>query len=255
MKTEELLDRLELLYPSNLLLADLRKAVLNEDRFALFRVIKHINDTPLTEAIRKFEKLETFDTDSLSRGQIKSKKWLIDELEKLDLNLGTVFLCAGWYATLAAMLFESTCKIEKIRSFDVDPTCVDVADTINANNFKNSWRFKAILEDIHKINYSEHSWSSWSNANNRMSYPIVDIPTTIINTSCEHIEKFSNWFNSIPSGKIVILQTNNYFEIADHINCSSSLEEFATSTPMTEVLYQGELQLPKYNRFMRIGIK
>jgi hypothetical protein len=255
MKTEELLDRLELLYPYNSLVSDLRKAVLNDDRFALFRLIKHINDTPLTEAIRKFEKLETFDTDALSRGQIKSKKWLITELEKLDLNLGTVFLCAGWYATLAAMLFESTCKIEKIRSFDVDSTCVDVADAINANNFKNGWRFKAISEDIHKINYREHSWSSWSNTNNRMSYPIVDIPTTIINTSCEHIENFNLWYDSIPLGKIIILQTNNYFEIEDHVNCSEDLDKFANQTPMSTVLYQGELELPKYKRFMRIGIK
>jgi hypothetical protein len=255
MNTEELLDRLELLYPENNLILDLRKVILNDDRFAMFRLVKHLNDTPLTEALRKVEHLENFDKDAFSRGQIKSKKWLIDELVKLDLDLGTVFLCAGWYATLAAMLFESPCKIEKIRSFDGDPACVDVADTINASYFKNSWRFTAISEDIHNINYSEHSWAAWSNTNNRMSYPIVDIPTTIINTSCEHIENFNLWYNRIPLGKIVILQTNNYFEIADHINCSSSLEEFATSTPMTEVLYQGELQLPKYNRFMRIGIK
>jgi hypothetical protein len=193
--------------------------------------------------------------DAFSWGQLKSKRWLINELEKLDLDLGTVFLCAGWYATLAAMLFESTCKIEKIRSFDVDSTCVDVADTINANNFKNSWKFKAILEDIHKINYSEHSWSSWSNTNNRMSYPVVDIPTTIINTSCEHIENFNLWYDKIPAGKIVVLQTNNYFEIEDHINCSTSLEDFATTTPMTVELFLGELVLEKYTRYMRIGIK
>jgi hypothetical protein len=252
MKTEELLDRLELLYPSNLLLSDLRKAVLNEDRFALFRVIKHINDTPLTEAIRKFEKLETFDTDSLSRGQIKSKKWLVDELEKLDLNLGTVFLCAGWYATLAAMLFESTCKIEKIRSFDVDPTCVDVADTVNRSMVLDNWKFKASTMNIQEMSYPLTYITLRSN---NTEVELLDNPTTIINTSCEHIENFNLWYNRIPLGKIVILQTNNYFEIADHINCSSSLEEFATSTPMTEVLYQGELQLPKYNRFMRIGIK
>ena len=29
------------------------------------------------------------------------------EVEKIGMHLGTVFLCAGWYGTLATMLFES----------------------------------------------------------------------------------------------------------------------------------------------------
>ena len=43
-----------------------------------------------------------YDIDCLSRGQLKSKKWLIDNLKELNLDLGTVFLCAGWYATLVS---------------------------------------------------------------------------------------------------------------------------------------------------------
>ena len=38
----------------------------------------------------------------MSRGQLKSKKWLVDELKKLDLKLGTMFLCAGWYASIVS---------------------------------------------------------------------------------------------------------------------------------------------------------
>jgi hypothetical protein len=58
--------------------------------------------------------------DSVSDGQISSKLWLINELEKLDIDLGTIFLCAGWYATLAYMLLESNCKIDKIRRTESD---------------------------------------------------------------------------------------------------------------------------------------
>lgn len=255
MKTNELLDRLELLYPDNTLLSDLRKALVDDNRYSLFRLIKNLNDTNLVEAIRKLDQNNEFNSDAFSRGQIKSKAWLVKELENLDLNLGIVFLCAGWYATLAAMLFESKCKIDKIRSFDTDKSCESIADSVNAHEFKNNWKFKAITENIHNIDYFSHTWSSWSNANNRMSYPITDIPDTIINTSCEHIENFKSWYDKIPSGKLIVLQTNNYFEIEDHVNCSNSLEEFATNTPMSEVLYQGELQLPKYIRYMRIGIR
>lgn len=227
-----------------------------QDDKDLFGRLFVLTNNSLFHQLRNAASLDNVNlNDVFSWGQLKSKRWLVNELEKLDIDFGTVFLCAGWYATLAAMLFESQCKIDKIRSFDIDESCADIADTINAVNFKNNWRFKAITEDIQNINYSEHTWSSWSKSNNRMSYPITDTPNTIINTSCEHIENFADWYEKIPQGKIVVLQTNDYFEITDHINCSESLEQFAQSSPMTTVLYQGELELPKYKRFMRIGIK
>ena len=53
----------------------------------------------------------------------------------------------------------------------------------------------------------------------------------------------------------MILQSNNYFEIDEHVNCSESLDAFAKQTPMSQVLYQGELELEKYTRYMRIGYK
>lgn len=255
MKTDELLDRLELLYPNNELLIDLRKAILDDNRYSLYRLIKHMNDTSMVEAIRKLENSEDFNQDAFSRGQIKSKLWLVETLEKLNLDLGTVFLCAGWYATLAAMLFESQCKIDKIRSFDIDDKCLEVADMVNKSHVSSNWKFKAITQNILDIDYNCHRWQTWSKANNRLSYPIEDVPTTIINTSCEHIEDFDSWYNKIPPGKILVLQTNNYFEIEDHINCSESLELFAASTPMSQELFSGELNLAKYTRYMRIGIR
>ena len=52
-----------------------------------------------------------------------------------------------------------------------------------------------------------------------------------------------------------MLQTNNFFEIEEHVNCVKDLHQFSLASPMTEVLYEGELQLEKYCRYMRIGIK
>lgn len=252
MNTEEILDRLELLYPDNKLVSDLRKSILNDDRFALFRVIKHLNDTPLTESLRKVEGLDGFDKDAFSRGQVKSKKWLVDELEKLDVDLGTVFLCAGWYATLAAMLFESRCKIKKIRSFDIDENCLAIADIVNKKYIQEDWKFKASILDIHKITYPLTYTTARAD---KSTVDLIDDPDTIINTSCEHIENFKEWYDNIPAGKLVILQTNDYFEVDDHINCSKSLKHFGRDTPMQTVLYEGELELPDYTRFMRIGYK
>jgi hypothetical protein len=252
MNTEELLDRLELLYPDNNLIVDLRKSILSDDRFALFRLIKHLSDTPLVEALRKIDRIEEFDNDAFSRGQIKSKKWIIKELEKLNVELGTVFLCAGWYATLAAMLFESNCKIEKIRSFDIDENCLTIANTVNKKYILEDWKFKATTYDIHKMTYplvydtlrADHSVVT-----------LTDNPDTIINTSCEHIRNFKDWYDKIPDGKLLVMQNNNYRDIEDHVNCAESLEDFAKQTPMTQVLYEGELQLIDYTRYMRIGYK
>ena len=194
-------------------------------------------------------------SDALSWGQLKSKRWLVSKLEELDIPLGTVFLCAGWYATLASMLFQSKCAVDKIRSFDIDESCLEIADTINREQVKKDWQFKAVTQDIMDINYETHVWQTWSKANNRMSREITDKPNTIINTSCEHIENFSKWYDSIPAGMLVCLQSNNFFEVDEHVNCVKNPIEFSQQSPMTNCLYSGVLELPKYTRFMRIGLK
>ena len=189
----------------------------------------------------------------MSRGQIKSKLWLIEELKKLDLNLGTIFLCGGWYATLATMIFENDLDVKKIRSFDLDNNCWKIAEIFNKPWVMKDWQFKSCTQDIHDINYSTHVYNVYRS--NGSTCELTDSPDTVINTSCEHIENFKSWYEKIPSGKIVILQTNNYFDLPEHINCSKTIDDFADQTPMTEVLYSGELFLEKYSRFMRIGIK
>ncbi len=280
LQTFELLDRFELLYPTNMKLSDLRRSYIDKDLNSIFRLVNDQNkedlrkliledntwklwpildeyvDTQFVAAFKSFFVNDTtINNDCFSRGQISSKLWLIKELKKVRKELGTVYLCAGWYATLATMLFENGFKVDKVRSFDIDPSCVDVAEVFNKPWFVENWRFKALTENIYNIDYNEHTWQYWSNLNNRMSYPITDIPDTIINTSTEHLEKFAEWYDKIPNGKLVILQNNNYFEIDDHVNCSTSLEEFSNKAPMSEILYEGELELPKYKRFMKIGIK
>jgi hypothetical protein len=235
---------------------DLRKLILEDNTWKLWPILDSYVDTQFTSAFKSFFINNTvIDTDCFSRGQLQSKQWLVTELGNLDVQLGTVFLCAGWYATLATMLFESDIKVDKVRSFDIDPTCVDIAETFNKPWFMEQWRFKSITQDIMDIDYNEHMWQFWSNANNRMSYPITDSPDTIINTSCEHIENFAEWYAKIPDGKLVILQSNNFFDVQEHINCVKDITEFSNMAPMSNTLYAGDLDLPKYKRFMLIGYK
>lgn len=192
-------------------------------------------------------------SDALSWGQLKSKRWLVDELEKTDVPLGIVFLCAGWYGTLAHMLFDSSCSINKIRSFDIDDSCASIAETVNRNYTKKDWRFKATTKDIHNIEYINYNYET--KRFDGTVCEITDTADTVINTSCEHIENFNDWYSKIPSGVLICLQSNNYFQVKDHVNCVNNPLEFAEQSPMKDCLYSGSLELPKYNRFMRIGYK
>ena len=76
---------------------------------------------------------------------------------------------------------------------------------------KDKWKFKAITQDIHNINYAGHRYTTYrANGEEQILY---NEPDTIINTSCEHIKDFNAWYNSIPDGKLVILQSNDFFEL------------------------------------------
>jgi len=287
MEINELLDRFEILYPTHESISDLRRAYTDKDLRSLFRIVNDSNkdslrklimednkwklwplldecvETQFTKAFKSFfvNDTEIWD-DCFSRGQLQSKLWLVEELEKLKLEIGTVFLCAGWYATLATMLFESKIKVDKIRSFDIDSTCVNIAEVFNKPWVEDNWRFKASTVDIMDFEWSDSPAPSDGTLGNfyymtsgadKKTIQMKDNPDTIINTSCEHIENFKKWYAKIPKGKLVILQNNNYVDIEEHVNCVSNINEFIKQAPMTHLMYSGTALLPKYKRFMLIG--
>lgn len=191
--------------------------------------------------------------DAFSYGQLKSKHWIIEELEAMrNPYLGIVFNLCGWYGLLPAMMFNARIKVKKIRSFDIDESCWMIADQMNKTHIQDEWRFKAITEDINNINFEKHTWSGWSNV--AMDYiSVTESPDTIINTSCEHTN--DEWYKKIPYGKIVILQSNDYWSGEKHVNCCFDYNDFSNRYPMVEVWYHGQRAFEKYTRFMKIGIK
>ncbi len=238
------------------LIDELRKSVLEENQYSILRLLEfYVNKkslTTLTKTIKNFPKSNI--KDAYSRGQLHSKKWLVSEVEKIGMHLGTVFLCAGWYGTLATMFFESEkIHLDKIRSFDIDPTCWRIAESINKPWVMSEWKFKATTQDIHSINFNEYTYKTLRS--DKTERELFDKPNTVINTSCEHIENWQEWWNKIPNGKLCILQSNDYFELPEHINCVKDVSNFKSIAPMATYLYTGELMLGKYTRYMLIGIK
>lgn len=193
--------------------------------------------------------------DAFAKGQIESKFWLVDELIKLNLHLGTVFVLGGWYGILPAIMFESDDMFfNKIRSFDIDESCAVIAETMNRDPYVlEGWQFKATTADMYELDYDVTNYVT--KRINGTEVALQDCPDTIINTSCEHLKKFSYWWNKIPSGKLVVLQSNNFFDDEEHVNCVNDLDEFKKQTQLNQILFEGSLDLEKYTRFMLIGLR
>ncbi len=207
-------------------------------------------------------------TDALSIGQIKSKSWLIAQLhyqtgEGYLPGDGMVWILGGWYGTLAAMMFEPCSYINvfsanfhnmKIRSFDIDPECAVIADSINKSPWvMDNWQFKATTKDMNQINYNGYQYSTLRADGSPVE--LYETPDVIINTSCEHLLNFQYWWDLIPEGMLCALQSNNFHGEEGHVNCIESLNEFELDASFSKILYSGELEFEKYTRYMIIGEK
>lgn len=190
--------------------------------------------------------------DAFSQGQLDSKSWLIDTVADLGLVLGRTWTLCGWYGTLAYLMFlrKSELKFSSIRSFDIDPTCALLADTLNRPNVIDGWKFKATTADVNDLRYDNHKFTTVKYDGTKQE--VMESADTIINTSCDHMNN-QKWFNSIPAGKLVILQNNDFSGHDDHVNTVSSIDQFKSKYPMKEYLYEGELNCMVYRRFMLIG--
>ena len=172
--------------------------------------------------------------DAFWSGQLKSKEWLID---KISLYLGfetTIDIHGGWVGVLASMLFQTYPYIGFIRNIDIDPECESIATNMNKLE-EMQQRFLAVTSNMCDIESK------------------ADV---IINTSCEHItqNQYKLWVEKLPKESLIVLQSNNY-NIPEHIRIANSLDEFKNQCKLSEIYFEGELQLPKYKRFMVIGAR
>jgi hypothetical protein len=90
--------------------------------------------------------------DFLSRGQVKSKLWMADELKKIvDGPLGNVVFYGGWYNFMAHFLF-SEFEVSKITSIDLDENAVNLCKQLYRAEV-NQERFQAIRSNVNKIEW------------------------------------------------------------------------------------------------------
>ncbi len=192
--------------------------------------------------------------EHFSRGQMKSKCWMVEQLSEIyqDQYLGTVAHYGGWYATVAQNIFEQF-RVKNYYNLEVDPGCIDISDDFNYEQTV-GWKFKSTVQDVNDIVWKDNNSFDIKikNLDNNMVTANVK-PDLIINTSCEHMNE--DWYNAIPTGTVVCLQTNDYFDNPQHVNCCRDLADAIAKYPMTEIYYSGEIDTQMYKRFMIIGEK
>lgn len=174
--------------------------------------------------------------ESFWKGQVNSKVWLIDNLEKFLFpnTRNNIVIHGGWNGVLASLLFNSNIGVKHITSLDIDPECEKIARTINRRQDLEG-RFTTVTADM-------------------CSY-LYDADITI-NTSCEHItqEQYNQWLTNVPRHSLIVVQSNNYRDLQEHVNCSDTLQEFEQKSNL-KIIFSDTLALQKYNRFMIIGYK
>jgi hypothetical protein len=195
--------------------------------------------------------------DAFSRSQIKSKFWLVKELAKIQKSYGNVLLLAGWFGQTKS-IYEKFLTYQKMRIADLDKQSCEISDYVfNLSNLENH-KVKSIVADINNLTLHKngYEWLVENFKEPEKNYNEKFLPDLIINTSAEHMTE--DWFHQIrfkklDSNPIVAIQSNNMFDIEEHVNCVHSVEHMKKKFPMREVLYEGELQLKGYKRVMLIG--
>jgi len=244
------------------LIATLLRKYMKEDRF-ITNICQFVNYWAVGDNAAEMPDMNDF----LSRGQVRSKLWLISELAKVvEGPLGNVVFYGGWYNFLAHILYDQF-DISKVYSLDLDEKVIEPSKRLYPEEVSVG-TFLPIATDVNKIKWNGKSMLTFST---ELEQKHIDsgkiLPQDIkdnsfidrgnihivINTSCEHMN--NTWFNNLPTGTFVILQTNDYFDNPQHSNCCKDLEDAKAKYPMQSIMYEGELDTQLYNRFMLIGVK
>ena len=190
-----------------------------------FKLVEYIYDNQ----IQDLELFRIRDVgNGLAESHWKSKQWLVDELTEFLYN-EDVHIAAGWLGLTGYLLRKEFPNI-KITSSDIDPGCKIMGKFLFDNI-----EFKT-LDAVLDVN-------------------LIKDCQVYINTSIEHIkQEYVNLiFSKLNKGTIFAIQSNNYYKVADHINCSDSLDDFKSTIQFKELLYANKMQFADYDRYMIIG--
>lgn len=236
--------------------------ITNQDGMIEFiSILRKFAPNPVFDIFHKYYRWK-FDSSSLcdafSKGQVQSKIWLVDELKKIEIeDLGNTLILAGWFGQIMSYLDDF--KFNQSRVIELDkPACI-VSDRIfNIDNIEGH-KVKSVLANINQLELTKNGYTldvKKYHTTEDIGYTQQFFPNTIINTSSEHMTEdwfFQLKFKKLENKPLVIIQSNNLFDIKEHVNCVHSIDHMKKKYPFEQILYEGELELYGYKRFMLIG--
>ena len=204
--------------------------------------------------------------DAFSRGQVNSKIWAMEELSKVKKDFDTVYALGGWYGQVRLFL-EQVVTYKKLRVFDVDPEACFISDKIFNFSRIQDYKVKSVEMKLPMASSSDEektmSWVSRTgctynvkNYTNEKEIFEKTQPDLVLNTSAEHMP--SIWYQKfmhrpMDSDPLFVIQSNNLFDVEEHVNCVHSIDHMCKKFPMERLEYAGEQELYGYKRFMVIG--
>jgi hypothetical protein len=219
-------------------------------------VLRKFTPNPIFDIFHKYYRLGNNPLllqDAFSRGQVLSKIWLAEELLKIKNNFEMIHVHAGWFGQLRLYLDAANISYNKMRIFDIDPAALEVSDKIFNNDKIKDFEVKSASLDI-----TNPTWLFRTGCEYNITATSKEktIPDLVVNTSAEHFNE--DWYTKFTirtqsSDPLFVIQTNNLFEVEEHINCVHSINEMLIKFPMTRIEYAGEKELFGYKRFMLIG--
>ena len=143
-----------------------------------------------------------------------------------------IVILGCWYGSI---LIPSLKQSKRITAIDINPTTISIAKNRLFSHYENvDW----ITSDV----FDENRYGRIKNAN------------LIINASCENMKSMKELKPLRESKSYFAFQSNNMYNIKDHINCVSTIEEFKTQLPdNAEVLIEDKLKEDRGIRFTLIG--
>ncbi|MXM64272.1 hypothetical protein GR925_12650 [Streptomyces sp. HUCO-GS316] len=171
--------------------------------------------------------------------QIRSKLWLIDQLfSRHDIGSATLVVLGAWYGILP-LLFNWRLAQPPARMvcIDISADACELGRQVIGQLYPN---IEYQVADAMDLDYASLA---------------RDPSSVLINTICEHLPEADTWWSRVPVGQLAVLQSNNYDRCPDHVNCVKDLDEMKAQIPLSEMLYEGVLRLPIFDRFMLIGYR
>lgn len=173
--------------------------------------------------------------DSVSQGQYDSKIWLRDELKKQNFEFigkAHIEIIGSWFAFPLLEIIKDLYPVKQVDLYDKDENCHRVTAQY-INHFD---------PDFKIVQYGDY----FERKDKRRRH-------LVINTACEHMQDIGHMRHVYKGTPTMVLQSNNYTEQEDHINCVNNVNELIYKNKLAHVNYSGYKSFENYDRFMVIG--